>query len=31
MSMIAFPNLIVVTENAFATNYVGEPILEAMG
>jgi len=30
MSMIAFPNLIVVTENTFATNYVGEPILEAM-
>jgi hypothetical protein len=29
--MIAFPKLVVVTENAFATNDVGEPILEAMG
>lgn len=28
--MVAFPDLIVVTENAFATNYIGEPILEAM-
>ncbi|CAG0987640.1 hypothetical protein RHDC4_02290 [Rhodocyclaceae bacterium] len=31
MAMIALPNFIVVTENAFATNYVGEPILETVG
>jgi len=28
--MVAFPHFVVVTENTFATDDVGKPVLEAM-